>query len=140
MRNASLDRCTSFERLIIKKSRSIFTTSRYTRSPKRNNFIAIMADNSFLFIDHIILVQSLNRAFVLGKRMGLYSVKYLMPKPEGEIEFSILSGQTRVIVGLSSQLFAYDTIDITKKCVVAMFNKMTKTFIVRAIANTYESD
>lgn len=140
--NGIFDRCKFYSRFELQNSSSIFTTVGYNRSPKRINYCALMNDGSFFFIESIVFldVPPIGRCFIIGKPLGVISKRTYLPKPINETVFSIFPGQTMKCEGLGSTLLAYDPKTIVSKCVVAMKNSLTETFVVTALANSFETD
>lgn len=122
---------------------SIFTTTSYGCSPKRTNFCSLMRDGSIIFIESILVVKSndLNSsAFIIGTKLGSISLKSYLPNPIDGTKFMLLPGQTTKFCGVSNVLFAYEPSDIMSKCVVAMQNSLTETYVVTALPNPFETD
>ena len=139
---SDIENCKSFPRLKMKVSGSIFTTSSYDRSPKRINYCAFLKDGDFFLIEKILLIENphISRAFIIGRKIGVYSKKTYLPEPIDGEQFSHIPGQTTKLVGMSTQLFAYDPNAIQAKAVIAMNNTLTETFVATAIANPFETD
>lgn len=132
----------SYGRLMVPK-KGIFTTSSYTRSPKRTNYCAYMINDSFFMIDSIISFESLPpeiNILIVGRTMGTISKVLCSPPPINNVSFSNLPGQSQKLVGLSSELFVYLPCDILKKCVIGFNNELTETYVVTALTNSIESD
>lgn len=131
-----------YSRIQLKETGSIFTTSSYTRSPKRVNYFVFMADGNFLQIENILTIEidKESRAFIIGKKIGAISKKNYVPQPLNGTVFSIIPGHTTKLIGLSKELYAYDPIDIKAKCVAALMNSLTETFVLTAIVNSFETD
>lgn len=135
----------SYHRFLLPRINSIFTTTSYTRSPKRINDCAFMKDGSFFIIQAIILFDCLplnNQPFVVGRTMGTISSVKCNPPPIDDIDFSNLPGQSTKLLGLSKSLIAYSADSIFKKCVLLpqsdSFN--AHSYIVTAIPNSVETD
>lgn len=79
-------------------------------------------------------------AFIIGKKYGSESKQTFLPPPLNGINFSPTHGQTTRHVGKSGNQYAYDPLEIKKKCVLAMSNDLTSTFPVTAIVNHFETD
>lgn len=122
--------------------KGIFTTTSYTRSPKRTNYCAYMKEDYFFMIEIIISFQSLpleGNIILVGRVMGTISnVKYL-PSIDN-VSFSNFPGQSRKLIGLSTELTAFRPNDIIKKCVIGFNNELTETFVVTPLVNSLESD
>jgi hypothetical protein len=131
-----------YSRFKVSKSQSIFTSSSYRRSPKRANFFAFMKDGNFFMIESILTIQidNISKAFVIGRKLGTHSKKTYVPEPIKGTTFSEIPGHTTRLIGLSNELYAYDPISIKAKGVCAMMNKLTETFVITAIVNTFETD
>ena len=84
------------------------------------------------------MIFSLSKKF--GRKIGVYSKKTYLPEPIDGEQFSHIPGQTTKLVGMSTQLFAYDPNAIQAKAVIAMNNTLTETFVATAIANPFETD
>lgn len=63
-----------------------------------------------------------------------------MPSQVEDIRFSELPGQTAKLVGKSSEALVLDPTEIKEKCVLAMNNDMTETYLITALANHLETD
>ena len=101
-----------------------------------------MADGNFLQIENILTIEidKESRAFIIGKKIGAISKKNYVPQPLNGTVFSIIPGHTTKLIGLSKELHAYDPIDIKAKCVAALMNSLTETFVLTAIVNSFETD
>jgi len=75
-----LDVVSNFKRLQL-QNKVIFTTVHYTRSPKRNNYCALMDDGEFFIIEKIIHfpnIPSRCNVFVIGRLLGVISKKKIV--------------------------------------------------------------
>jgi hypothetical protein len=122
--------------------KGIFTTTSYTRSPKRTNFCGYMKDDSFFMIESIISFQSFpleGNILLVGRVMGTISAVKYSP-PIDNISFLNFPGQSRKLIGLSTELTARRPSDIMKKCVIGFHNELTETFVVTPLVNYLETD
>ena len=130
------------------KNGTVFTTSSYSRSPKRSNYCAFLEDGNFIFIQSIIVFPQLSeKCFVLGYILGDQSKSYFVPTliPSSDVDVepldvSSIPGQIVKLQGTSSQLFAFDSLCIKKKSVIVMQNDLSDSTIVVALANSIERD
>ena len=131
----------SYPRLQILKSHSIFTTTSYKRSSRRINYFAFLMDNNFFSIESIwhLQTKSISVAIIVGRIVGLVSKETYLPEPINGTVFSPIPGQTTKLVGLSP-IIAYEPTIIKSKCVTAMNNTLTDTFILTALPNNFETD
>ena len=143
-----LDVASNFKRLQL-QNKVIFTTVHYTRSPKRNNYCALMDDGEFLMIEKIIHfpnVPSRCNVFVIGRLLGVISKTKLCPGAIGDLSFDNLPGQTTELKGLDEGLTAYCASSIFKKCVFFFKPICLSTFyhddcyIATAVPNSVETD
>jgi len=76
---------------------------------------------------------------MVGRIVGLVSKETYLPEPINGKVFSPIPGQTTKLVGLSP-IIAYGPTIIKSKCVTAMINTLTETFILTALPNNFETD
>lgn len=131
-----------FSRFKITETQSIFTTSNYSRSPKRINYFSLMRDGTFFKIESVLTIEVDHsaRAFIIDRKIGTDSQKTYVPEPIKNTIFSVIPGHTTRLIGLSKELFAYDPIHVKAKGVCAMMNDLTETYVITAIVNTFETD
>lgn len=131
------------------KNQVIFTTDKYTRSPKRNNFCALMNDGEFFMIEQILYfpnITSLSNVFVIGRIMGEISKTKLCPDPIGDISFNNLPGQTTVLNGIGQGKTAYSVSNVSKKIMFFLKPISGSTYyhencyIATAVPNSVETD
>ena len=140
------EKCCSFPRFKIMDSRAIFTTTSYTQSPKRVNYCALMKDDSFIFLDHILhfnvppISSSSCQSFVLGRRLGTDHQRSYTPEPVDGTVFTYFSGQTMKLTGLGRDLVAYEINDVMSKAVVAMKSEIAEQYVVTSLVNKFETD
>ncbi len=137
-----ITQCKFFPRFKLLSSGSIFTTTSYTKSPKRSNYCALMSDNNIVHIENLVLIESCgqSRLIILAKVLGAESKKPYLPKPIDGITFSVLPGMTTKLVGKAVQLVAYDVLDVVAKCVIGVEHVLTDTYVVTALPNKFETD
>ena len=136
----------SYKRLLFGK-KAIFTTTSYTRSPKRINYWAYMKNDVFFIIEEIVSFNleahdATGDVFLLGRIMGSISKEKYSPAPKclESLHFCNLPGQSTKCVGLSSTLVAFSASDIMKKAVIGFRNCLTETYVVTALPNSVETD
>ena len=140
------DNCSSYPRFKILLSKSIFTTTSYTLSPKRINYCAHMKDCTFVFIDSILhfntapLSNSPCQTFVLGRKLGTDHQQSYTPEPIDSTVFTYFPGQTKKLTGLGENQIAYKIGDVSSKCVVAMKSDLIEQYVVTSLVNSFESD
>lgn len=142
-RDSQIDQGTFYSRFKSKNLGSIFATSSYTKSPKRTNYFALMSDGNVIKIENLIHFKSETgppRLFILGYVLGLQSKTFYLPKPIGEINFSVIPGMTTKFVGKGTTYVAYDTLDVRAKCVVSLESNLAETYIITALPNHFETD
>ena len=133
--------CEFFARFqLISTSGSIFTRTAYSKSPKRINYFALLYDGSFFAIESIVYFNSVNLAFVIGKKYGSISKKTFLPSSPEDLEFTPIQGQTTRLIGKSAISCAFDPKEIKCKCVIAMNNELTDTYLITSLANHFETD
>jgi hypothetical protein len=141
----SLGKCHMYPRFKIMSSKSIFTTTSYTLSPKRSNYCALMIDGAYIFIDKIIhfdippLVGS-TQSFILGRQLGTLSKEYFTPDAVEGTEFSHFPGLTSKLTGIGENPVAYSIADVSTKCVVTMKNELIEKYVVTGLVNKFETD
>ena len=130
----------AFSRIQMQSINSIFTTNKYSLSPKRSNHCALLSNETFFFIESIWLVtnNSSRHPIVVGREMGVDSKKNYVPAPIGSTTFSYLPGQK--LIGLGRSLIAVDPSEIVKKCVIATSNEISGMYVVTALVNSFETD
>lgn len=141
-RNSSFRNATFFSRIKLVSSGSIFTTTSYTRSPKRTNYCALTSDGNFLFIENFVCLSHESKGkhlFTLGNVLGVESKVHFLPKPNDGTTFSVINGMTTKLVG-KGELVAFNALDIKSKCVVASEYKLTDSYVVTALPNNLETD
>lgn len=136
----------SYKRFLFGK-KAIFTTTSYTRSPKRINYCAYMKNDVFFMIEEIVSFNfqpddATGNVFLLGRIMGSISKEKYSPAPKclESLHFCNLPGQSTKCVGLSSTLLAFSASDILKKAVIGFNNCLTETYVVTALPNSVETD
>jgi len=136
----------SYKRLLFGK-KSMFTTTSYTRSPKRINYCAYMKNDVFFIIEEIVSFNckaygTTEDVFLLGRVMGSISNEKYSPAPKclESLHFLNLPGQSTKCVGLSSTLVAFSASDIMKKAIIGFNNCLTETYVVTALPNSVETD
>jgi hypothetical protein len=131
------------------KNKVTFTTIHYTRSPKRNNYCALMEDGEFFMIENILHfpnIPSHCSVFVIGRKLGAISKRKLCPAPIGETFFDKLPGQTTELKGVDEGLTAYPALSVSKKCVFFLKPIRLSTYyhddcyIATAVPNSVETD
>lgn len=138
-------KCLSYPRFKLLSTRSIFTTTSYTLSPKRVNYCALMKDGTFLFIDEIVYFDSppfpdCTQSFLFGRQLGTVHKETYTPDPIDGISFSVHPGQTSKLTGIGNNIVAYKIEDVALKCVVAMKSDFVEKYVVTALVNKYETD
>ncbi len=141
----SLSAFNLYPRFQLVSSKSIFTTTSYTLSPKRANYCALLDDGIFLFIDYIIhfespLVIDSPQSFIIGRQLGTESQEAYNPEPVEGLTFDSLPGQTTKLMGISDCLLAYRIDSIVSKCVIAMKSDLVQQFVVSSLVNNFETD
>jgi len=134
-----------YQRFLLPTISSIFTSTNYTRSPKRLNDCAFMLDGTFFIIEAIMHFSNLpldNQPFIIGRSMGSISNVKCCPLPVLDKSFSKLSGQSTHLVGLSKSLKVYSANDISKKCVLVPIadSLHPHSYVVTALPNSLETD
>lgn len=130
------------------KNGTVFTTSSYNRSPKRSNYCAFLDDGNFVLIHSIVVFPQLSeKCFVLGYVLGNQSKSHFVPTliPSSDVDIEpldvpIIPGQIVKLQGTSSELHAFDSLCIEKKCAIVMQNELSDSTIVVALANSIERD
>lgn len=136
----------SYQRILLPSISSTFTTTSYTRSPKRINDCAFMKNGSFFVIESILYFHSLpltDQPFLIGRTLGSISNIKCCPPPISDISFSDLPGQSAKLVGLSKSLIAFSANDISKKCVLVLRpadNLHAHSYVATAMPNSIETD
>lgn len=134
-----------YPRFQILSSKSIFTTTSYTLSPKRANYCALINDGIFLFIDYIIHFESpaithSSQSFIVGRQLGTESQEAFNPEPIDGVTFDSLPGQTTKLMGIAESLLAYPIESVVSKCVIAMKSELVQKFVVSCLVNNLETD
>lgn len=134
-----------YQRFLLPTISSIFTSTSYTRSPKRLNDCALMKDDTFFIIEAIMHFPNLsldNQPFIIGRSMGCISSVKCCPLPILDTSFSKLSGQSTHLIGLSKSLKVFSANDISKKCVLVPIvdSRHPHSYVVTAIPNSLETD
>ena len=132
-----------YPRLRLVSTHSIFNTTSYQRSPKRINYCALLENGKTIVIENIIRIcrdANISHSFIFVRELGSISKSTFLPEPIGDTIFSTLPGQTTRFVGKGTELMAIDPVEIKSKCVVAMNNLLTETFVVTALPNNHETD
>ena len=132
-----------YPRLRLISTHSIFNTTSYQRSPKRINYCALLENGKTIVIENIIRIcrdANISHSFIFVRELGSISKSTFLPEPIGDTIFSTLPGQTTRFVGKGTELMAIDPVEIKSKCVVAMNNLLTETFVVTALPNNHETD
>lgn len=140
--NISFSNLKFYSRIKILSSGSIFTTTGYNKSPKRNNYCALLSDEKFFFIESFICLQTTptdSRIFLIGTVLGVESEKPYLPKPINDIRFSKIPGMMTKLVG-KGEREAYDALDIVAKCVIASHHELTESYVVTSLPNNFETD
>lgn len=140
---AKFNRCRFYSRFQVQNSNSIFTTMSYTKSSKRINYCVLLKDGCFLAINATVLIDAISngeRSFIMDKKMGVLSKYRYVPQKIGTIEFSPFPGHTVKLVDVDSSLTAYDPKEIVSKCVVALNNSLTDTYVLTTLVNHFETD
>lgn len=129
-----------FPRFQLHSIGSVFTTTDYEKSPKRINYCALLESGDFVAIDSIVYFPSIFMTFIIGRKYGSESKQTFLPPSLNGIDFSPTHGQTTRLVGKSKHQLAFDPLQIKKKCVLAMNNVLTDTYLITALVNHFESD
>lgn len=136
--NFLLETCETFERFRVNATQSIFTSSKYSRSPKRVNFCALLKNASIFEVASIFCIES--DCFLIGTKLGSEGMDFFHPKAlNNSVTFSKIIGQTVRLHGKSS-LFAISVSEVARKCVVSLNSSLTQTYIVTAVPNNVETD
>ena len=135
-----LENCQFFHRFRLNSIGSIFTTSSYTKSPKRVNYVALLKKGKFICIENIVFIPKISCALVIFKYYGSISQKTFVPDRIGDTIFKPIDGQTSRLLGKSSFLHASNPCDIEKKCILTLSNELTETYLVTSMANHFETD
>ena len=73
--------------------------------------------------------------------MGLETKRNFAPiSLDGLVSVPLLPGQTVELTGTAQKLTAYQVQDVKRKCVVAIQNQISDTFVVTSVVNTVETD
>lgn len=105
----------------------MFTTSAYSKSPKRINYCGILFDGTFVCLENIVYIPSVSYAFVFVKKYGSISKQIFLPKPIENINFNAVNDQTASFIGKSSTIYAFDPRIIVKKCILSIKNYLIES-------------
>ena len=127
---------------------TVFTTTAYSRSPKRSNYCALMEDSNFVLLQSFVFLPQIcdDICFVLGHQLGSEYKSCYIPAhldiESSDIPLMVpqVAGQMTKLVGTKSLLSAYLTKDVKKKCVIVMKSDLNDSVIAVALANSIERD
>ena len=138
----NLDDCLSHSRFQLTSTRSIFTTTTYTRSKKSINYCALLQNGEFVIIERVLnfIIGPNQRSFFLFKHLGSISKKDYTPDPIEAVVFKRFPGQLTKLFGVSQTLLASDYEQISSKCVVSYQLPSADLYVAAAIINPFETD
>jgi len=97
----NVDDCFSHFRFQLTSTRSIVTTTTYTRSKKSINYCALLQNGEFVIIKRILnfIIGPNQRSFFHFKQLGSISKKDYTPDPIGAVVFKRFPGQLTRLFG-----------------------------------------
>ena len=111
-------------------------------SPKRNNFVALLQDGSYIEIPKILEANEefFSRTVILGNLLGTEAMKLYIPNSIETVHFHQVKGITVMLHGKGNNIVDYYATDVMKKCVAASYNDNEACYVITGIVNRYETD